>query len=70
VKETLGFVATMALIFYGLIAWADSMERSKCRKIGEHTGMETRYPDELNFDEGCFVKTKSGWVPLKNWRAE
>jgi hypothetical protein len=61
------------IVFTGAVVWGcllleDSRQRSACRKIQEHTGLETRYPDEFNMDEGCFVKTSGGWVPLANWR--
>lgn len=59
-------VAIMSVIFY----LCDAQQRSECAKIGRITGHETHYPDHLNFDEGCFVKTDKGWVPLARWRVE
>jgi hypothetical protein len=64
------FVAALCAFTYGMLLLGDSRERSACYKTGLHTGYQVRYPDHLNFDEGCFIKVKDRWVPLRNWRPE
>lgn len=69
-KELIVVVACAFALLFGMFLLGDAQQRSECAKIGRITGHKTRYPDHLNFDEGCFVKTDKGWVPLKTWRME
>ena len=69
-KELIVMVCLVVAFIWGLLLWADSQERSACYKTGKHTGYPVRYPDYLNFDEGCFIQVNGRWVPLKNWRPE
>lgn len=72
--KDLAVVAVVSVVI-GIFLWAllmvvDAGQRWECKKIHQETGYETRYPDHLTIDLGCMVKTKSGWVPTKDWRPE
>lgn len=59
----------LGFVMFTVMFWIISMsEHAECEGVGETTGMPTKYTGM--WSGGCYIKKRSGWVPLKNWRAQ
>ena len=59
----IGFWLILFAIVYGISIFVKSYQ---CSNYGELASRETKY----SIINGCFVKTKSGWIPKSEIRSE